>query len=222
MVGPEGGWVTEEELEAAFIELIENRGFDRILGVLRAQWERVPRETILNIVHDAATEVVRRHRDGQVITNVPGLITTIARRALGKDWAAVQEAETAQSAIELQVMYPEVWRHDEERVARMQRAAAYVRTLVPKLDNENHRRTIYALLDAAEEGRQMQNKDLAELLGCSPDTAGKWKERAPERLLPILREAGFDTFDQLLARPEPAGETEPTDEYHLDKELSYD
>jgi hypothetical protein len=222
--------VTEDELEAAFLELVEKRGFDRILGLLRTQWERVPRETILNVVHDAATEVVRRHRDGQVVTNVPGLVTTIARRTLSKVWATMQEAEEAEAAVELQTKYPEVWQHDEERVVQVKRAAAFVRTLVPKLDNENHRRTIYAILDAAEEGRQLQNKDLAEQLGCAADTAGKWKERAPERLLPILREAGFETLDDLLARAELSYDTEyddtefihDYDQDNLDEESSYE
>lgn len=210
--------MTEDSLEAAFFELIEDGGLDRILRRLRMQWERIHRETILNVIRDAATEVVRRHREGQVVTNVPGLVTTIASRTLGKVWAAMQEAEAAQSAVELQTLYPEVWQHDEERVVKVKRAAAFVRTLVPNLDNENHRRTIYALLDAAEEGRQLQNKDLAERLGCSPDTAGKWKERAPARLLPILRDAGFDTLDQLLTRFEPSDDTEPTNPDDLDEE----
>lgn len=190
--------MSDDDLNAAFLELVEGGGFDRILRTLRTQWDRMPRETILNAVRDAATEVVRRHRDGQKTDNVPALITTIARRMLIKIWSDVQDGESAESALKLQAEYPEVWQHDEERIAKIKRAAGYVRSLVPRVDNENYRRTLHEMLDAAEQGRQLMPKDLAEKLGCTPNTASKQLERAPVRLLPIMREEGFDSMDALL------------------------
>ncbi|OMB94509.1 hypothetical protein [Mycobacterium colombiense] len=210
--------MSEEDLNAAFLELVEGGGFDRILRTLRNQWDRVPRETILNAVRDAATDVVRRHRDGQAIDNVAALVTTIARRKLIKIWDSIQEGRAAGSALELQVKHPEAWQHDEERIVRVKRAADYVRTLVPQVDNERYRRTLYEMLDAAEQGRQLMPKELAEILDCSPNTASKQMERAPARLLPILKEAGFNTVGALLQIPPQA-----TDNYSDDnKEIKND
>lgn len=200
--------VSEDDLNAAFLRLVEGGEFDRILRTLRNQWDRVPRETILNTVRDAATEVVRRHHDGQTIDNVAALVTTIARRKLIKIWEAIQEGKAAESALELRAKYPDGWQHDEERIVKVKRAADYVRTLIPKVDNEKYRRTLYEMLDAAEQGRQLMPKDLAEKLGCSPNTASKQMERAPARLLPILKEAGFDSLDALLEMPSQADDDE--------------
>lgn len=190
--------MTKDELDAAFLGLVESGEFDRILRNLRNAWDRVPRETVLDVVQEAATEVVRRHQDGQIFTNLAGLITTIARRNLIKVWEVIQEAEDVQSALKLRAKYPDAWRHDEERAERIERAAGFVRTLLPGLDNENYRLTLSAILDAAQQGKQLMPKDLAEQLDCSPNTASKWMERAPQRLLPVLTEAGFDTLDGLL------------------------
>jgi hypothetical protein len=211
--------VTDDNVTTTFLKLVESGEFDRILRTLRNQWDRVPRETILDVVQDAAIDVGHRLSDGQAIGNVAALVTTVARRKLIKVWETIQNGKGAVSALELRAKYPAAWQHDEERIVKVKRAANYVRTLIPKVDNEKYRRTLYEMLDAAEQGRQLMPKDLAEKLECSANTASKQMERAPARLLPILKEAGFDTLDALLEIPSQTGDDEHSDD---EKEFYHD
>jgi DNA-directed RNA polymerase specialized sigma24 family protein len=211
--------VTDDELDKAFLELVEGGELDRILRQLRHKWNGAPRETVLNAVRDAATELVQRAKSGQKITNVPGLIRTIADRQLIRGWEDIEAADGARGAIELQATHPEIWRHDETRVAKIERAADYVRTLVPKIESESYRATLYAMLDAAVDGHQLQPKQLAEQMGCSPNTASKWMERAPQRLLPFMEDAGYTSFEELLNMTAPQHSDDDTDQ---DEELDDD
>jgi DNA-directed RNA polymerase specialized sigma24 family protein len=208
--------MTDDELNKAFLALVEGGELDRILRQLRNKWDRTPREVVLNAVRDAAAEVVQRAKSGQAITNVAGLVRTIADRQLIKLWRAAQDVKDANGALELQANYPEVWQHDERRITQIKTAAAYVRTLIPKVDSESYRDTLTAMLDAAEQGRQLQPKDLGDQMGCSPNTASKRMERAPQRLLPILQEAGFDSLNALLNLPSPQDDETDNEEHNDD------
>lgn len=195
--------MTDDELDQAFLDLAESGEYDKLLRQMRAKWGRIPRGEVRHFIQEACEEVVRRAKNGQNITNLPGLMRTIADRALGKYWDELQETQDAQHAMERLASHGLLWRHDEEAVARVHRAADFVRSFVPRLDNQNWQRTINAILDAATEGRQVENKDLAEVLGAKPDTVGKWKERAIGRLAVILREEGYESLETLLNPPAP-------------------
>lgn len=213
--------MTDDELDRAFLHLAESGEYDRLLRQMRTKWSRIPRDEVLHFIQDACGEVVLRAKEGQTITNLPGLLRTIADRALGKYWDELQDTKDAQRAMQRLADHGLLWRHDEEAVAGVRRAADYVRTLLPKLDNENWRRTINAILDAATEGRQADNKDLAEVLDAKADTVGKWKERAIRRLATLLREEGHDSLDSLLLPPvidddEESREFEEEDEEYDD------
>lgn len=217
--------MTDDELEQEFVRLAETGEVDRILRGLRNRYDRVPRDVVLEVYRDATVEVVRRHRRGQTITNLAGLLTTIAKRRLQDVWEAIQEAEMTQSLFELRARHPDVWEHDEEQVTRVERAARFVRSLVPGLDNENYRRTLVTLLDAAQAGIQLENKELADVLGCTPNTAGMWKLRAYQRLRRLLEEAGIVTWEDLIdLLPLPddaddeAAQSSPDDEDEEDEE----
>ncbi|MEU1958467.1 hypothetical protein [Nocardia sp. NPDC019304] len=201
--------MTDDELDQEFYDLAESGEYDRILRQMRFKWSRVPREEVCHFVQDASEEVVRRVKAGQSVTNLPGLIRTIADRLLAKYWADLERAEEAQQTIGRLAAHGVLWRHDEETVERIQRTADYLRTLVHKLDNENHQRVINAILDATADGRQAENKDLADVLGCKADTAGKWKERAIVRLATIVRDEGYGPLELSLT---PA--TETANEYY--------
>jgi hypothetical protein len=200
--------MNDDELDRAFLDLAGSKEYDRLLAQMRTKWSGVPREDVRHFIQGACEEVVRRVKAGGTITNLPGMIRTIADRALGKYWSELQESHDVEEAMARLASYGHLWRHDEETVARVERAAEYVRSLVPKLDNENWQRTVVAILDAAAEGRQAENKDLAEVLGAKPDTVGKWKERAIKRLAGILREEGYESLEALLA---PAAEDDEDD-----------
>lgn len=209
--------MNDDELDQAFLDLAEGE-YDRLLAQMRTKWSGVPREDVRHFIQEACEEVVRRVKAGGTITNLPGMIRTIADRALGKYWAELQESHDVERAMGRLASYGLLWRHDEETVTRVQRAAAYVRSLVPKLDNENWQRTIVAILDAAVEGRQAENKDLGEVLGAKPDTVGKWKERAIRRLVAILREEGYESLEALLAPPPKDEDDDPYEEESDDDE----
>jgi DNA-directed RNA polymerase specialized sigma24 family protein len=194
----EGRGMTDDELEQEFLRLAETGEVDRILRGLRNRYDRVPRDVVLEIYSDATVAVVQRHKRRQNITNLAGLLTTIAKRRLQEVWEAMQQAEATQSLFELRVQHPDVWEHDEERAAKVERAAGFIRDLVPRLDNENYRRTLVTLLDAAQAGMQLENKELADVLGCAPNTAGMWKLRAYQRLRRLLEEAGIVSWEHLL------------------------
>jgi hypothetical protein len=215
--------MTEDELDQAFFDLADCGEYDRILSQMRTKWSGIAREEVRHFVQDASEEVVRRIKAGQAVTNLPGLIRTIADRLLGKYWEELRAAKDAQRAMDRLAAQGVLWRHDEKAVERIQRTADYVRTLVPKLDNENWRRTIYAILEATSEGRQADNKTLAELLGAKPDTVGKWKERAIARLVVIVREEGHESLETVLNPPSPTTDDQDDyDEYEDDEEFDDD
>lgn len=209
--------MTDDELDQAFYRLTGSGEYDKILRQMRAKWDGIPREEVLHFIQDASEEVVRRVKAGQSVTNLPGLIRTIADRLLGKYWKELQDAKDAYGAMDRLAARGVLWRHDAEAIERIHRAARYVHALVPKLDNENWRRTIYAILDATTEGRQADNKALAELLGAKPDTIGKWKERAIARLASIVREEGYDSFEAVLNPPIPTTHEDDDDEYEYEE-----
>lgn len=190
--------MTDDELEREFLRLAETGEVDRILRGLRNRYDRVPRDVVVDVYRDATVDVVRRHKRGQTITNLAGLLTTIAQRKLQAVWRAIQDAEESKSLLELRARHAEAFEHDEEREAKVERAAHFIRGLVPRLDNENYRRTLVTLLDAAQAGIQLENKELADILGCAPNTAGMWKLRAFQRLRPLLEEAGIVAWEQLV------------------------
>jgi DNA-directed RNA polymerase specialized sigma24 family protein len=204
--------VTDDELDRAFLVLAETGEDDRILRGLRTRYSRLPRAVVVEAYKDATVEVVRRHKRGQTITNLAGLLTTIARRKLAVVWRAAQEEEEAQQLLRLQVQHPEAWEHDEDRQAKVERAARFVRNLLPRLDNGNYRRTLATMLDAAQAGMQLENKELGDILGCSPNTAGMWKLRSFQRLRPLLEETGIVTLEDLLEMY-PLPEDDEDDEY---------
>lgn len=214
--------MTDDELDQAFYDLTQGGDYDKILRQMRAKWDGIPREEVLHFIQDASEEVVRRVKAGQSVINLPGLIRTVADRLLGKYWSELQDAKDARRAMDRLAARGVLWRHDEEAVERIQRAADYVRRLVPKLDNENWRRTIYAILDATTEGRQADNKALAELLDAKPDTIGKWKERAIARLAVIVREEGYESLEAVLNPPISTTDEYGENEFEDDKEFGDD
>lgn len=191
--------MNDDELDQAFLTLTASGELDRIFRQLRNAWYgSLAREVVREALGDAMAEVVRLHQDGVQITNLPGLIQTVSRRRLSKIWEATQRED---SALEQLAGSLEAEKEDPERTTKVKRAAAHVRTLVPKLDNKNYQLTINAMLDAAEDRRQLTPQQLATAAGCTPNTASKWMERAPQRLLSILKDEGFDSLDSLLNVP---------------------
>jgi hypothetical protein len=87
----QGGAVTPEELEAEFVRLAGEGELDKIQRILRSRRDQVPRDVVAEIVQDACLEVVRRQQAGGRITNLAGLIMTIASRALEKTWVAMAD-----------------------------------------------------------------------------------------------------------------------------------
>lgn len=207
--------MTDDELDEEFLRLAETGEVDRILRGLRNRYTRVPRDVVVEVYRDATVDAVLRHKRGQAITNLAGLLTTIAQRKLRAVWLAMQEAEEGQPLLELRVQHLEAFGHDEEHASKVERAARFVRDLVPRLNNENYRRTLVTLLDAAQGGIQLENKELGDILGCAPNTAAMWKLRAYQRLRPLLQEAGIVTWEQLVdILPLPEDEDDYADATH--------
>jgi DNA-directed RNA polymerase specialized sigma24 family protein len=204
--------VTDDELDKAFLNLTETGELDKIFAQLRTAWDGLPREVVREALGDAMAEVVRQQRVGVNITNLPGLLQTVARRRLSKIWEATKRDDAALDQL-AGSLRAEAF--DPERADKARRAVDYVRTLIPKVDNENYQRTLIEMLDAVVARRQLTPKDLAQTLGCTANTASKWLVRAPDRLLVVLQEAGYDTLDSLLNLPplDDDGELDD-DEYH--------
>lgn len=203
--------MTDKELDKAFLQLVESGEFDRILRHLRSRWDRVPREVVLEALQDASEEVVKRQQAGGTITNLAGLLTTIARRRLGAIWEEMQREREAREVLVARAGHPGVWGHDEDYAAKIERAAAYIRTLAARIDSENHRRTVLTIIDAAAEGIQLENKDLGEILGCIPNTAGMWKLRGFQRVRVLLETEGVMSWEDIIEMI-PLPEDDETDE----------
>ena len=170
-------------------------------------------------MRDAATEVVRRAKSGQKITNLPWLgfaqSPTASSSKPGRTSKQRRRRRGPSSS------RPRTQRYGGTTQRGLPRSSApgglRPNTLVPKIDSKTYRATVYAMLDAAEHGHQLQPRELAEQMGCSPNTASKWIEQAPQRLLPVMKDAGFNSFEDLLNMPAlPDADNETDDEEELD------
>jgi len=189
--------VDAEELEAAFVMLFDGKqsAADRILVCLRSQFADLPREDVADFFQEACVEVVARQRAGKDTSNVPGLVTTIARNKLQDARKARYAAEAGHELLVIQAQLS--WQHDDERQARIERGTKYVRGLVAAWDSDNHRRTMTLLLDAAVEGMLLTPKEIDERLGCARGTGGVWKQRCFDRLRADLAREGLE-WDEVL------------------------
>jgi len=208
--------VTKEELEREFLRLAETGEVDRILRGLRSRYWRIPRADVVDAYGDAVVEVVRRWKSGQTITNLPGLLTTVARRRLAVISRLAHEEEDIRTLLEIGAREP--WEHNEERQTKIERGVLYIKALLPRLDNDNYRRTLVTILDAAKDGVQLENKELGSILGCAPNTAGMWRLRALQRLLPLLKETGIVSMEDLLEMLPVSDNDEDNEDEELEDE----
>lgn len=206
-----------EELEIAFIKLFDGKPSiaDRILGRLRSQFSDVAREDVADIFQEACAEVVARQRAGKDTSNVPGLITTIARNKLQDARKARYAAEAGQELLAIQAQLG--WQYDDERRARIERGTKFIRDLVATWDSENHRRTMILLLDAAVEGMLLTPKEIDDRLGCARGTGGVWKQRCFDRLRADLAREGLE-WDEVLEILPIDEDTENTDDEEFEND----
>jgi DNA-directed RNA polymerase specialized sigma24 family protein len=183
--------VTAEDLEAEFVRLAGVGELDKIHAYLCSRREKVPRDAVREIVQDACLEVVRRHQDGGRITNVAGLVTTIARRQLDKTWQQIVDGLEIDAALARRQIECGEWRHDDDWHARIERAIGYVSRIVASWPADNLRRTLMVIIDAARQGMQLEARDLDQILGCARGTGRVWRDRAMDRLRAQLEKDGI-------------------------------
>jgi hypothetical protein len=174
--------VTPDELEAEFIRLSQTGELDKIQRILRSRRVKVPRDVTREIVQEAGLEVVRRQRAGGKITNVAGLVMTIATRMLEKAWEQLRDGLEVEAEFARRERAGGQWQHDDAWQARIERAVEYVFKAVANWPADNLRRTLMTIIDAAVEGVQLEPHDLDELFGCARGTSAVWRRRAYDRL----------------------------------------
>jgi hypothetical protein len=169
----------------------------------------MPRDIVREVYQQACTDVVEMALNDYKITSLAGLITRIAQRYQSEVWIKMAVLDGSDSLDASDVLGPNGWKHDEEHMARVERGAAYVRSIAPRIDSENHRRTLLTIIDAAKEGIQLENKELAEILGCIPNTAGMWKLRAFQRARVLLEEDGVMSWEDITEMLPLPGDEDP-------------
>ena len=194
--------MTPEALEAEFIRLTEVGELDKIQRVLRARRDKVPHEVTREIVQEACLEVVRRQQTGGRITNVAGLVMTIAGRLHEKAWREMLDGFEVDAAFARRQRDGGVWSHDDEWHARIERAVEYVSKIVAGWPNDNHRRTLMVIIDAAVAGEQLEARDLDVVLGCARGTGRVWRDRALDRLRAQLEKDGMSWEEITRLLPE--------------------
>jgi DNA-directed RNA polymerase specialized sigma24 family protein len=210
--------MTDDELEAAFIEQFGSGNIDKIRYSLAFRYPGVPKEEVDAAVQEACLAVVRRQKNGEDTSNVGGLVRQIARNKLFDLVAAAQQAQDSQYAVHLR-QGPE-WGHHEEYEAGVERGIKYVRDIATGWDIDNYRRTILLLLDAAADGVFLMPKEIAEALGCSVSSAAKWREAGYARLRVQLAADSVMTMNELFELL-PLAE-EPDDETDDDEDETDD
>ncbi len=183
--------MTPEDLEAEFVRLAAVGELDKIQMYLRSRRDKVPPEVVRDILQDACLEVVSRQQVGGRITNVAGLVTTIARRLLDKTWQQMVDGDEVDAALARRQREGGEWCHDDEWQARVERATEYVFRIVAGWPADNPRRTLMTIIDAAVDGVQLEARDLDELLGCAHGTGRVWRNRAFDRLRAQLEQDGI-------------------------------
>jgi len=183
--------VTPEELDAEFVRLTQTGELDKIQMYLRARRDKIPREVVHEILQEACYEVIRRQQDGGAITNVAGLLTTIARRRLDKVWADMLEGAEVEAAFARRQAEVGDWRHDDEWQVRIERATEYIFKVVAGWPASNLRHTLLTIIDAAAQGVQLEARDLDRILECAPGTGRVWRDRAFARLRVQLEKDGI-------------------------------
>lgn len=192
--------MTRDELEAEFLRLAGIGELDKIQRILRSRRDGVPREVVREVVQEACLAVVQRQQDGGRITNVAGLIMTIADRLLTDTWDEMMKGYEVDAAFVRRQRGVGDWRHDEQWQARIERGVEYVFKAVANWPADNHRRTMMAMIDAATDGVQLRPTDLDHILGCAPGTGRVWRDRAFDRLRVQIEKDGmsWDDITQLL------------------------
>lgn len=183
--------MTPDELEAEFVRLAAVGELDKIQRILRSRRDKVPREVVREIVQEACLEVVRRQQAGGRITNVAGLLMTIAGRLLEKAWQQMQDGFEVDAAFARREREGGDWRHDDEWQTRIERATEYIYRVVANWPADNLRRTLLTIIDAAAEGMQLEPRDLDAQLGCARGTGRVWRDRALDRLRVQLERDGI-------------------------------
>ena len=187
--------MTPEALEVEFVRLTEVGELDKIQRVLRSRRDKVPHEVKREIVQEACLEVVRRQQTGGRITNVAGLVMTIAGRLHEKTWREMLDGFEVDAAFARRQRDGGVWSHDDEWHARIERAVEYIHKIVAGWPADNHRRTLMVMIDAAVAGEQLEARDLDAVLGCARGTGRVWRNRALDRLRAQLEKNGMSWDD---------------------------
>jgi hypothetical protein len=157
--GTRGEAVTRGEPE--FIRLAEEGELDKIRRILRARRDQVPPDVVNEVVQEACLEVIDRQQAGGRITNVAGLIMTIAGRHLEKTWQRMLEGLEVDAAFARRQLEGGDCRHDDEWQAQIERATEYIFKVVAGWPADNVRRTLLTLIEAAAEGMQLEPRDSA-------------------------------------------------------------
>lgn len=206
--------MTPDELEAEFVRLTKERELDKIQRILRSRRDRVPRDVVAEIVQEACLEVVRRQQAGGRITNVAGLVMTIAGRMLEKAWVKMMDGVEVDAAFARRQREVGEWRHDDKWQAMIERATEYVFKVAASWPADNLKRALMTIIDAAAEGVQLEPRDLDELLGCARGTSAVWRRRAYDRLRAQLEEDGLSWEE--ISGPLPGLAEDDEDDYDTD------
>ena len=213
----EEGDMTPEELEREFVKLAEKGEYDKILGQLRAKWsDTIPRDVVLEMLQEACGDVIDRQRRGQAITNVAGLLRTITDRRLYALWKSNDIVNDRDDAFEEIDSETGRWRHSEERHEQVARGVAFVKEALVAWPDNNYRRVLHVIIDAAAEGMQLEPKELGELLGVDRGTARVWRERAYARLAAQFEKQGISW--EYVTGLVPAVEAQDDEEDDYEKE----
>ncbi|RFU21037.1 hypothetical protein [Geodermatophilus marinus] len=207
--------MTPEELEAEFLRLTATGEMDKILRMLRARRDQLPREVVREILQEACLEVVKRQQAGGRITNVAGLLVTIGRRLVDKAWQQVGEGREVDEAFARRERETGAWQHDDAWHAAVERAMEYVFKAVANWPVDNHRRTLLLIIEAAGNGMQLTPRDLDANLGCAKGTGRVWRDRAYERLRAQIEADGM-SWEAIADLLPGSQDTDLADHHHTE------
>lgn len=180
--------MTNEEIEAIFIELVKTGEIDRITARLAAGFHSsVPREEVVQYVQDAVLACLRKMKTGTKIRKPPAFITKVAKTLLLK-----HVEQDGEDVLGIYARFVDGAEWDDAQVERRARALMVIKEELATWPTNNQRRALMVMLEAARNHEQLTDRELGEALGTTEGTASSWKSRGLRRLRERLSAKGID------------------------------
>ena len=171
---------------------------DGLVRLLAKKWERLPRPEIEECVAQAVNQAYMHLAEKPGIINLGGWLYKVAFRRADDLWNKHYRNREGEDSLDSiaskdQLSEAEHLRQDELADSKRAEAIRHARRLLPKIGHGQIADVMGLIIDAVEqEIPDLPPKEIADVLGISPDAARTLRSRGFDRLARIARKEGIE------------------------------